>query len=428
VRRSRTNFQQQKHFSIDAKSHSMQKATRQQTKEQNRNLVLKIFFERSSISRAEIARMTHLTRTTVSDIVADLMAEGLVAEIGLGSSTGGKSPILVSLVDNSRYFIGIDLAYNMFCGAIINLRNQISNMVCLPANGMDGEKSLKAIFEILDPLTRSDCQPILGIGVGTPGLVNSREGIVVNAVNLGWYDLPLARILEDRYHLPVFLLNDCQAAAMGEFIYGQSPPASPNMIVVRAGHGIGSGIIINGQLFQGDGGAAGEIGHVVVVHEDGLPCRCGNSGCLETVASARAVVQQAQCLVENTSYTITGGNDPHEVTLETLEKAVANGDEAALQIIVQAGKYLGLAVASLVGMLNIHDVVLMGEMTRFGDPWLDAIRETVAKTALSRLARDATIHIGSLRENGVILGAAASMASDYSLLFGSTHSIVEQTH
>ena len=405
----------------------MQKATRQQTKEQNRNLVLKIFFERTSISRAEIARMTHLTRTTVSDIVADLMTEGLVAEIGLGSSTGGKSPILVSLVDNSRYFIGIDLAYNMFCGAIINLRNQISNMVCLPADGMDGEKSLKAIFEILDPLTRSDCQPILGIGVGAPGLVNSREGIVVNAVNLGWYDLPLARILEERYHLPVFLLNDCQAAAMGEFIYGQSPPASLNMIVVRAGHGIGSGIIINGQLFQGDGGAAGEIGHVVVVHENGLPCRCGNSGCLETVASARAVVQQAQCLAGN-SFVVTAGKDPHAVTLETLEKAVANGDEAALQIIVQAGKYLGLAVASLVGMLNIHNVVLMGEMTRFGDPWLDAIRETVAKTALSRLAQDATIHIGSLRENGVILGAAASMASDYSLLFGNTHTIVEQAH
>ena len=407
----------------------MQKATRQQTKKQNRNLVLKIFFERSSISRAEIARMTHLTRTTVSDIVADLMAEGLVAEIGLGSSTGGKSPILISLVDNSRYFIGIDLAYNMFCGAIINLRNQISNMVCLPADGMDGEKSLKAIFEILDPLTRSDCQPILGIGVGAPGLVNSREGIVVNAVNLGWYDLPLARILEERYHLPVFLLNDCQAAAMGEFIYGQSSPASPNMIVVRAGHGIGSGIIINGQLFQGDGGAAGEIGHVVVVHENGLPCRCGNSGCLETVASARAVVQQAQRLAGNTSFTATAGNDPHAVTLETLEKAVVNGDEAALQIIVQAGRYLGLAVASLVGMLNIHNVVLMGEMTRFGDPWLDAIRETVAKTALSRLARDATIHIGSLRENGVILGAAASMASDYSLLFNNNaHSIVEQIY
>jgi N-acetylglucosamine repressor len=405
----------------------MQKATRQQTKEQNRNLVLKIFFERSSISRAEIARMTHLTRTTVSDIVADLIEEGLVAEIGLGSSTGGKSPILVSLVDNSRYFIGIDLAYNMFCGAIINLRNQISNMVCLPADGMDGEKSLKAIFEILDPLTRSDCQPILGIGVGTPGLVNSREGIVVNAVNLGWYDLPLARILESRYRLPVFLLNDCQAAAMGEFIYGQSPPASPNMIVVRAGHGIGSGIIINGQLFQGDGGAAGEIGHVVIVHKDGLPCRCGNFGCLETVASARAVVQQAQSLAGN-SIAAQAGKDPHSVTLETLEKAVENGDEAALQIVVQAGKYLGLAVASLVGMLNIHNVVLMGEMTRFGNPWLKAIRDTVAKTALSRLTRDATIHIGSLRENGVILGAAASMVSDYSLLFGNTHLIVEQSH
>ncbi len=385
----------------------MQKATRQQTKEQNRNLVLRLFFEHASISRAEIARITHLTRTTVSDIVADLIDEGLVAEVGMGSSTGGKTPILLSLVENSRYFIGLDLAYNKFSGAIINLRSQISNLICLPADGLGGEASLQALFTMLDQLTRTPCKPILGIGVGAPGLVNSREGRVINAVNLGWSDLPLARILEERYGLPVVLLNDCQAAAMGEFIYGKSRPAPNNMIVVRAGHGIGAGIILNGQLFQGDGGAAGEIGHVVAVHEGGLPCRCGNTGCLETVASASAVAQQAQQL----------GLGSGETTLDLLKAALERGDTDALRLVSRAGRYMGLAIASLVGMLNVEHIVLMGEMTRFGEPWLNAIREAVNGAALKRLTQNACIHSASLSDDAVLLGAAASLASDYSMLF-----------
>ena len=243
----------------------MQKATRQYTKEHNRNLVLKTIFEHDSISRAEISRRTSLTRTTVSDIVGDLINEGLVSEVGVGESIGGKSPILLSLVEDSRYLIGLDLAHNQFRGAIVNLRGKIRELVTLPVNSRNGEQALGLVYEILDQLIKPSTVPLVGIGIGTPGLVNITEGVVVNAVNLDWKDLPLARLMEERYHLPVSILNDSQAAAMGEYTYGQGHAAESNLILINVRHGIGAGIIIQGKLFHGDGGGAGEIGHVVVV-------------------------------------------------------------------------------------------------------------------------------------------------------------------
>ena len=394
----------------------MLKATRQQTKEHNRNLVLKTIFDCESISRAEIARTTSLTRTTVSDIVSDLIDENLVIEIGVGSSIGGKSPILLSLAEDSRFLIGLDLAYNQFYGAIINLRGKIKKIVNLPINNRVGDESLAQVYAIIDQLMLDPYRPLVGIGIGTPGLVNAKAGVVVNAVNLDWKNLPLASLLESRYHLPVFVLNDSQAAAMGEYTYGEGRRSGNNLVVINVRHGIGAGIVINNQLFQGDGGGAGEIGHVVVVPEGGLPCRCGNHGCLETVASAQAIVRRAQELaaVSNDAFQVS---DPESITFSTIEQAFSAGDPLARQVILEAGYYMGIAISSLIGTLNIQKIVLSGDMTRFGKPWLDIIRETVARSSLVGLAQETQVEIGQLESNRIVLGATGWVLSNYSLLF-----------
>lgn len=397
----------------------MQKATRQHTKEHNRNLVLKTIIEHHSISRAEIARITSLTRTTVSDIVADLLAECLVSEIGVGESIGGKSPILLGLEEDSRYLIGLDLAHNQFRGAVVNLRGKIRELVTLPVNSTNGNEALALVYEILDRLIKASTVPLVGIGIGTPGLVNITEGLVVNAVNLDWKDLPLAALMEEHYHLPVSILNDSQAAAMGEFTYGQGHSAESNLIVINARHGIGAGIIIQGQLFHGDGGGAGEIGHVVVVPEGGLLCRCGNRGCLETVASAQALVKQVQGFIPQSIQTQLS-QAPHEISLDTVEQAFARGEPNVRRAVLETGRYLGMAISNLVGTLNIRNIVLTGDMTRFGDPWLEAIQEMITTTTLSRLAQETQIEIGQLGENSIILGASAMLANDFSLLFKPT--------
>jgi glucokinase-like ROK family protein len=393
----------------------MKKATQQQTKEHNRNLVLKTILERDSISRAEVARVTGLTRTTVSDIVTDLLDAGLVEEVGVGSSKGGKSPILLSLVPDSRCLIGLDLAQYQFRGAVVNLRGAICEMVTMPVTGRDGE-ALALVYTILDRLVRASCRPIVGIGVGTPGLVNTGQGVVISAVNLDWVNLPLAALLQERYRLPVTVLNDSQAAAMGEYTYGEAHSYGKNLVVINARHGIGAGVIINGRLFQGDGGGAGEIGHVVVVPDGGLPCRCGNNGCLETVASAQALVKRAQALGAPFAAPTTP-SAPEAVTLDAIERAFHAGDPVARQIVLEAARYMGMAVSSLVGTLNIQHIVLVGEVTRFGEPWLAAVRETMARTSLSRLAQETRVEMGQLGGNGIVLGASAVLANNYSALY-----------
>lgn len=377
----------------------MKKATHQLTKQHNRDLVLGNIFASESISRAEVARLTNLTRATVSELVNGLLEEGLVEEVGRGESIGGKSPILLSVAPDSRYLIGLNLAQDRFIGAIVNLRGEIKEMVEEPVHDSNGETALELVYKILNQLVKTKLKPIVGIGVGTPGLVNTREGLVVNAVNLDWQDLPLGSLLEKKYKLPVSVLNDSQATAIGEFVYGGQHARDDNLIVVNVKHGIGSGILVNGRLFQGDGGGAGEIGHVVV-QENGELCRCGKYGCLETVSSASAVLRKLNL-----------------DSLERVKTAFDAGDKKAKRVVDAAAHYLGISLANLIGTLNIQKIVLTGDMTRFGTAWLDTVNESMQDAALSRLSENTQLELGKLDYRACILGASAFLLLEgYSLL------------
>ncbi len=378
----------------------MKKATIQQTKQHNRDLVLRTIFAHESISRAEVARITSLTRTTVSDVVSILIHEGLVREIGKGESLGGKTPILLSVIPDSRYLIGLNLAQEKFIGAIVNLRGEIKETVELPAANDKGQAAIESVYQIIQQLLRKGHKPVVGIGVGTPGLVNTREGVVIDAVNLDWKDLPLGKLLQNKFKLPVLLLNDSQAAAIGEYVYGSNHDRESNLVVVNVKHGIGAGILINGRLFQGDGGSAGEIGHVVV-QENGVPCRCGKNGCLETVSSAKAVLSQLNMK-----------------SLEQVKRSLEAGDSVTRQVISKAGYFLGISLANLIGTLNIHKIILTGDMTFFGDAWLTIVQSSMNAAAFSRLSENTKIELGALGYKASILGAAAYLLLDeYSLLF-----------
>jgi len=378
----------------------MKKATRQHTKLHNRDLVLRTIFAHDSISRADVARITHLTRTTVSEIVSGLLVEGLVEEVGRGESLGGKMPILVSVAADSRHLIGLNLAQDKFIGAIVNLRGEIKEIVEIPVHDNNGEKALDLVFQLIDQLLARKVEPIVGIGVGTPGLVNTREGIVLNAVNLDWRDLPLGQLLERKYNIPVSVLNDSQATAIGEFVYGGEHSSNENLIVINVKYGIGSGILINGRLFQGDGGGAGEIGHVVV-QESGDLCRCGKRGCLETVSSVRALLNQLNM-----------------ESLESLRAAFESGDENVNRAVGRSAHYLGISIANLIGTLNIQKIILTGDMTSFGTTWLNAIDASMRNAAMERLSENTKLELGTLDYRACILGASAFLLlDDYSLLF-----------
>lgn len=379
----------------------MKKATHQQTKQHNRDLVLRTVFANDSISRAEIARVTRLTRTTVSDVVSGLLAEGLVDEVGRGESIGGKSPILLSVIADSRYLIGLNLAQDKFIGAVVNLRGEIKEVAEVEVRDDNGEKALQLVYQILDQLIRKKYKPLVGIGVGAPGLINTREGIVLNAVNLGWENLPLGSLLQKKYKLPVLILNDSQATAVGEYVYGNKHEPDENLIVVNVKYGIGAGILLNGQLFQGDGGGAGEIGHVVV-QENGELCRCGKRGCLETVSSARAVMRHLKMK-----------------SLDAVYSAFESGDSKVTETIDRAAHYLGVSLANLIGTLNIQKIVLTGDMTRFGASWFESVNDSMRNAALTRMSDRTQLELGALDYRACILGASAFLLQDgYSPLFG----------
>ena len=316
----------------EAMANLPEKATHQQTRAFNQQLVLRAIYDRSAISRAEVARVTGLTRTSVSSLVADLIRDGLVEEAGRGPSTGGKAPILVQVRAQGRHLIGLDLGESHFTGATVDLRGRIIKSVSVALEGRNGGEAVQAVIGLIEGLVNSNgASPLLGIGIGAPGLIDSRTGMVRWAVNLDWTDLPLGQIVGDRFGVPVVVANDSQAAAVAELTFGPVPRPD-NLIVVRVGRGIGAGIILDGQLHQGDGSGAGEIGHSIFGTTSAtprgperLPCRCGRVGCLETVASMAAMITAAHHAV------------PAITDEQSLIAAFKAGDESVRRIVLEAG-------------------------------------------------------------------------------------------
>jgi len=330
----------------------------------------------------------------VGELVGDLLNEHLVEEVGRGPSTGGKAPILVRVRADGRHLIGLDLGESAFNGAVVDLRGNIIRSMSVPLKGQDGDDAVELVYALISGLVNGNgTSPLLGIGVGAPGLVDSRTGTVRWAVNLAWENLPLGPMIEERFGVPVVVANDSQAAAVAELTFGQQSRPG-NLVVVRVGRGIGAGIILNGQLFGGDGSGAGEIGHTIF-GEGRERCRCGRIGCLETIASMRAMVASANRLVP--SVTDEAG----------LIAALQAGDDKVRSVVVHAGAMLGLAIAAVIATVNVNHVLLVGPAVVLGDVWLEAIRRRAAASTLPLLATATKIELGPAHDDVVLLGASA---------------------
>jgi len=372
------------------------KATRQHTKDHNSQLILRTIYDYDAISRAELARLTRLTRTTVSEVVANLIERELVEEVGHGISSGGRQPILLRVIDDSRHLIGINLVHGELSGATINLRGAIRQRACRALQRNDAESVLGLIYEIIDELVASASSPLLGIGISTPGLMDVSAEVVRRAVNFGWQDLHLKALIQSRYRLPVYMGNLAHMAALAEYTFGGGQNRE-NLVVIHVGQGIGAGIILQGKLFHGDAYGAGELGHAVVV-ENGRLCNCGNYGCLETVADSRAIVRRAQQLAR--------AAEVEAIDFDQVLRAFQNGDPAVGQIIEEVGRYLGIAVAQLVSILNIERIVITGPVARFGQPLRDIIAREMLKRSLLTLAQTTEVAVVEEQPDMILLGIA----------------------
>lgn len=371
------------------------KATHQATREHNVRLVLRALANLGPISRADIARRTQLTRTTVSDVVTQLSVAGLVEEVGRGPSSGGKAPILLQIPRDARQLIGVHVGDGHVRGAIVNLAGDVSHRELVRLEARDGASALASLELLIDRLVGHASGVPLGIGIGTPGIVDTASGTVRWAVHLDWRDLCLGPRLRARTGLPVYVANDSQAAALAEWTFGGHITARA-MVAVRVGTGIGAGIVIDDRLYQGDGAGAGEIGHTTVAAND-VRCRCGRTGCLETVASVPATLERVRVALGAST----------RPTLDEAITAFKGGDARVRAAVLESALYVGRAIGALIDTLDIRHIVVLGPMTAFGEDWFATVRDEAVRTALPLLAEPTRITLGNLGPDVEELGAAA---------------------
>ena len=246
----------------------------------NRALVLQTLYHAGAMSRADLSRETGLTRVTISDLVAEFIADGIVIEMGVRETVGpGKPPILIDIDRVGHQIIGIDLSGpSAFVGAVLSLDGDVLERreVARP-EGPDGDAVYAAILDLARQLVAASTQPLLGAGIGTPGVVRP-DGLVLSSPNLGWTNFPLEAKLGADLDLPVLARNDANAAVLAEYTFGD---AKADFMLIKIGRGVGAGLITGSQPLLGSRFAAGEIGHVVVGTDGGPRCACGKDGCLE---------------------------------------------------------------------------------------------------------------------------------------------------
>jgi predicted NBD/HSP70 family sugar kinase len=266
---------------------------------------------------------------------------------------------------------------------------------------------LNLVYVLVDRLLQESKVDVVGIGVGTPDLMIPSTGVVLRAINLDWDNLPIGELLSQRFSLPVYVVNDCQAAAMGEYIWGE-PRYSEHLILVKLGSEIGAGIIINGCIYHGDGNGAGEIGHIQVMR-DGLRCRCGNLGCLETVFSEDSLIRVARDVAEENPSTVLNQlcSKPENISIHTVKTAYEHNDENVLGLVHHAAGVLGEVVAHMVGVLNINHIRIAGRLSCFGKGLMDPIHDQLFNGILPGLSDQIDVCFSKLGDEIVIQGAAS---------------------
>ncbi len=249
---------------------------------------------------------------------------------------------------------------------------------------------------------------VASIGIGSPGIIDLRKGVVVTSVNFpGWKHVPVKKLLEKAVALPVVLDNDANAAAYGEKWRGAGRKVN-SLICLTMGTGIGGGIILDGNIWHGADGMAGEIGHMTV-NPEGPTCNCGNTGCLETYSSATGMVRSAIDSISNGKKTILkqlSDRDNNRITANMIHEAALRGDKLSIKILTEAGKYIGIAMASLINVLNPEMVILTGAVTGAWDFFMPAARQEVERRAYKALADRTEIVPGKLIATAGIVGAA----------------------
>jgi predicted NBD/HSP70 family sugar kinase/biotin operon repressor len=391
-------------------------------RDRNRVRILDALRRQGMASRSDLARATGLSRTTVGSVVAELQARGLVVEDAGGDRQPGRGrpPVLLRLDLSAGVAVGIDFDHDRVRVALADLSSVVIAEGCVDIDvDHSAAEAIDAAVEMVAALRAAaevDEARIVGAGVGLPGPIDRTTGAVRSAFILpGWAGIKAQEVLSERLGASVKVDNDANLGALAEATFGAGFGLS-DIVYVRLGSGVGAGLVIGGRLHHGASGLAGEIGHVQV-QRDGAVCRCGNRGCLETIAAEaalKALLRPAR---------------GHEVTRRELFTLVAAGDLGATRVVNDAGLAIGRVLADLCNAVNPEAIVLGGELSDAGEPLLGGIREAIDRYALPGAAEAVKVVPGELGERAELLGALALVTQSIeSLRTIGTETVVQLSH
>lgn len=361
-------------------------------KKMNSYIVLSHIRKHSPVSRARISELTGLNKATVSSLVNDLIESNLVLEIGPGESSGGRKPVLLLFNEKAGHAIGIDLGVNYIRSVLVDLNGNIVSERYERLKQQQQEFAFDKLTTHIDVLMAHASQStygIVGIGVGAPGIVD-QSGTILFAPNMNWREVPLQQMLYERYQMPVIIDNEANAGAQGEQKYGAGQGIR-NLVYLSVGYGIGSGMILDKELYRGTAGFSGELGHLSIAF-DGKQCTCGNLGCWELYASEKALLEEAEAL----------GFDG----LDELIAAAEQNNADVLKLFHKIGYFLGIGIANIINTLNPDSVMIGNRMSRAAQWILPSLEQTIRSRALSFHSEQLQILFAELQEHSAVRGAA----------------------
>lgn len=378
----------------------------------NKSNILQIVRDQSPVFKAEIARLCNLSIPTVMKITDELIDRGLVRKVGKGEISRGKPPEMLEFVADRYFIIGVDVGTTFISTIIMDLSARVLNRYMTPTHVE--QRPDEVIGRIIDSLrfiisnSNVDESKILGIGIGMPGLLDSEAGVVLFSPDFGWENINLLKPIRNVFSMPIVMENVTRAMAMGEKWFGAGRNTDI-FLYINLGFGIGSAIMIDGELFRGFSGKAGELGHMTV-ERNGPLCNCGNYGCLEALASANAISKQAKLSIKNgrqSSILELANGDPDKIEAKTVFDAAKNGDALALEIVMQAIEYLGVAIASATNLLEPGLIILEGGVTNAGDILIDNLQKVLNCHTMRYVGRHTRIIFSHMDDNAAAIGAAS---------------------
>lgn len=388
----------------------------------NTSLILECLRFYSPLSRAQLADRTGLNRSTISNVTDQLLQDGLVREIGREASGKGRPGILLELNPNGGCALSMEIGVGFISIIVSDFTAQI---LWRQRIDFDSENEPDTIIkwaqgltcQALDVIGERELRP-LGIGIGVPGRIDHKEGVVLYAGNLNWRNVPIKQIWAQRFDLPVFVENADNAAALGEYYFdavNHDTDHIQNLIYLNVSVGLGGGIVINGTLLRGRSGNAGEMGHMVMV-PDGDPCSCGKRGCLQTLVNSRAIVRRMQEILKTNAESekrVLAASMLGRLDAEMIVQAAEDGDPAAQMVLEEAGAWLGLGISCLVNVLNPALVVLGGAFSLAGPFLLGVIDRTVQKQAIPESYQALRIATSTHGPDACVMGAVALVLDEF---------------